>query len=77
VVEVTDDGWGAMSAISESGGGNGLIGMHERVDAYAGHLITGPRAGGGYTVRAVLPTSDPAGRPAVASVEVDFSERRT
>jgi signal transduction histidine kinase len=76
VVEVADDGRGVVSGIDRSGGGNGLIGMRERVEAYGGRLTTGPRVGGGYTVRAVLPTSDPARRPVVASVEAEPGETR-
>ena len=38
--------------------GYGLSGMHERVAACGGMLTTGPRPGGGYRVRAVLPLGD-------------------
>ena len=55
VVEVTDDGRGAATSLSGVGTGNGLIGMRERVEIYGGELTTGPRAGGGYAVRAALP----------------------
>ena len=55
VVEVTDDGRGAATALSGVGTGNGLIGMRERVEIYGGEFTSGPRAGGGYAVRAVLP----------------------
>jgi signal transduction histidine kinase len=54
-VEVSDDGRGAASALSQAGGGHGLIGMRERVEIYGGELRSGPRPGGGFTVRAVLP----------------------
>jgi hypothetical protein len=50
--------------------------MRERVEAYGGELVTGPRVGGGYGVRAVLPTGDPARRPLVASVEGEQGEPR-
>lgn len=55
VVEVFDDGRGAVSALSATGAGQGLIGMRERVEIYGGAFTSGPRAGGGYFVRAVLP----------------------
>jgi signal transduction histidine kinase len=37
------------------GGGHGLIGMRERVDAVRGRLAAGPGAGGVFTVRAEIP----------------------
>jgi signal transduction histidine kinase len=57
VVEVADDGRGAATALSGVGTGNGLIGMRERVEIYGGELTAGPRPGGGYAVRAVLPVT--------------------
>jgi signal transduction histidine kinase len=51
-IDVVDDGPGAGKA---SGGGHGLIGMRERVAVFGGNLETGPRQGGGFAVRAVLP----------------------
>jgi len=51
-VEVTDTGRGGVPA---EGGGTGLAGMRERVEALGGTLDAGPRAGGGFRVRAVLP----------------------
>jgi signal transduction histidine kinase len=65
-VEVTDDGRGAVSALARSGAGQGLIGMRERVEIYGGELTAGPRTGGGFAVRAVLPAvgeSVPAAEP--------------
>jgi signal transduction histidine kinase len=55
VVEVSDDGRGAATSLSGAGSGHGSIGMRERVDIYGGQFTSGPRAGGGYTVRASLP----------------------
>jgi signal transduction histidine kinase len=55
VVEVADNGLGAATSLSGVGAGHGLIGMRERVDIYGGQFTSGPRSGGGYTVRAVLP----------------------
>ena len=49
-----DDGTAAAAAISS--GGHGLVGMRERVALYDGTLNTSAREGGGYAVRAVLPT---------------------
>ena len=66
-IEIVDDGRGAVSSLSQAGGGNGLIGMRERVDIYGGELSAGPRTGGGYAVRAVLPTDDSERPPSVAS----------
>ncbi len=55
VVDVTDDGRGAVTSLSGLGTGNGLVGMRERVEIYDGEFTSGPRPGGGYTVRATLP----------------------
>jgi signal transduction histidine kinase len=41
-------------------GGNGLVGMKERVAALGGGFVAGPARGGGYRVSAVIP-ADPAG----------------
>jgi signal transduction histidine kinase len=41
-------------------GGHGITGMQERAQMYAGHLEAGRTDEGGWTVRARLPTPDPA-----------------
>ena len=56
VVEVNDDGRGA-SASPPAEPGFGILGMRERVAAYDGKLVAGPRAGGGWHVKAVFPVS--------------------
>ncbi|HEY7048376.1 MAG TPA: sensor histidine kinase [Jatrophihabitantaceae bacterium] len=52
LVEVDDDGRGGPAAP-----GSGLIGMAERAHALGGELAAGPRPGGGFRVRAVLPVN--------------------
>ena len=53
-IEVSDDGRG-LAAASTNGSGHGIAGMRERVAVYGGSLHTGPRAGGGFVVRARIP----------------------
>ncbi|MDP2291070.1 MAG: histidine kinase [Actinomycetota bacterium] len=58
VVEVADDGRGAAAGRAQGGppgDGFGLLGMRERVAAYDGELVAGPRPGGGWRVRATFP----------------------
>jgi signal transduction histidine kinase len=55
VVEVVDDGRGAANGGGKPG--HGLIGLRERVDLYGGDFEAGPRAEGGFGVRARLPVA--------------------
>ncbi|MFF0379674.1 sensor histidine kinase [Actinoplanes missouriensis] len=52
-IEVCDDGRGRRSPGRP--GGQGLIGMRERVSMYGGRLSTGPRPEGGFRVAAEIP----------------------
>jgi signal transduction histidine kinase len=54
-VQVDDDGRGAGDREVEEAAGNGIAGMRERAAALGGDLSAGPRAGGGFRVRATLP----------------------
>jgi signal transduction histidine kinase len=55
VVEVVDDGRGAAALVEAPPGGQGLTGVEERARLHGGRAVAGPRAGGGYRVRAELP----------------------
>ncbi|MFI6446293.1 sensor histidine kinase [Kitasatospora sp. NPDC050543] len=58
-VLIEDDGRGTTDEQLSGGGtdglGHGLIGMRERVGMVSGSLDIGPRPGGGFRIRAVLP----------------------
>ncbi len=57
-VTVLDSGSSAAAAPGPAAsGGHGLLGMRERATALGGALTTGPRYGGGFRVRAILPLS--------------------
>lgn len=58
-VSVADDGAGPTTR--QAAGGHGILGMHERVAALDGELLTGMRSGGGFLVRARFPLA--AGDP--------------
>jgi len=51
---VSDDGQGDGEGEK---GGNGLVGMRERVSVYGGELDAGPRPEGGFRLHATLPVS--------------------
>jgi len=55
IIEIEDDGRGIDEREAPAVGGNGLLGMRERAAALGGDLEAGPRATGGFGVRARLP----------------------
>ena len=64
-IEVTDDGRG-VDLSRDGAEGHGLRGMQERVAVYGGDLHAGPRASGGFEVRAHLPYGEAADRRRIA-----------
>jgi signal transduction histidine kinase len=55
VIDVSDDGRGAIPGNGE--GGHGIAGIRERVGAAGGGMEVGPRDGRGFRVRVWLPTN--------------------
>jgi len=56
-IDVLDDGRGPVRASALPSGGQGLIGMRERVELFGGELSVGPRPGGGFRVQATIPVA--------------------
>ncbi|MET8040423.1 ATP-binding protein [Micromonospora sp. NPDC005215] len=58
-IEVRDEGGGPLpSGGGTQGAGRGLLGVRRRAERLGGTLSAGPRAGGGFTVRAALPAPE-------------------
>ncbi|WP_063746570.1 sensor histidine kinase [Catenuloplanes japonicus] len=57
VLEIGDDGAG-RPATGVRTGGNGLVGMRERIAVHGGELSAGPQAGSGWRIHAVIPMKE-------------------
>ena len=57
-IEISDTG-GTPGPTATTGAGRGLLGLRARLAVYDGTLVAGPRLGGGYYVRATIPTDQP------------------
>jgi signal transduction histidine kinase len=66
-ITVADNGRGAAADVS-SHRGYGLVGMAERVAVVGGSLVSGPRQGGGWEVRATIPLPSGCGDAPSATV---------
>jgi signal transduction histidine kinase len=70
LIDIADNGspagHGGAAGFTGPGTGHGLIGLRERVALYGGDLDAGPRPGGGWRVRAVIPLAGQ--QPPVATV---------
>jgi signal transduction histidine kinase len=64
VITVTDDGGldrgDSGAARADGTPGRGLLGLRERLALYGGTLSAGPRPGGGWQLRAVMPAPEPS-----------------
>jgi signal transduction histidine kinase len=54
-LEVADDGGPGEGPLAGLGPGHGIVGMRERIGAFGGRLVTGPRAERGFRVAAEIP----------------------
>jgi signal transduction histidine kinase len=57
-IEIADRGPGPSERHAAERGGQGLVGMRERVRLYGGEMQTGRRSGGGFRVHVTLPLAE-------------------